>query len=52
MGGGQTKSITYSSRIPDSEEIEFSPIFHHPEAQEVQVVPTIYSCSLLYPLFQ
>lgn len=52
MGKGHSKDIQYTAAIPDSEEIEYSAIFHHPDSEKIQYEPKILGSSSYYWLFQ
>jgi hypothetical protein len=52
MGGGKSKNLVYSVNVPETDEIEYSPVLRHPDAKDVIITPTIWGCSLFCPLFQ
>ena len=41
MGATKSKHVVYTTKVPDSEEREYSAILRHPDAQNIDLVPKI-----------
>ena len=52
MGGGKSKDLVYSVGVPNTDEVEYSSVLRHPDANDIIVMPSIWGCLSYYSLFQ
>lgn len=52
MGNTRSKDVVYSYEVPETQEVQYSNVLRHPDANEIIVLPTVWGESNYYSLFQ